>query len=1163
MSDLEKRLAGLSPEKLALLMQQLRKKGEAGARPLTIPRRGERDVHPLSFAQQRLWFIDQLEPGNYAHNILTAVRFSGEFDRTALERAIGEIVRRHESLRATFRAEDGRPMQIISDALPGLLRDVDLEQFPEPEREAEVMRTANAEVLRPFDLERGPMLRATLMRLGAREHVLLFTMHHIISDGWSRGVLIQEFSALYDAFVSGRPSPLPELPIQYADYAAWQHERLQGELLERELGYWTKQFEGFNSVLELPTDRVRPAVQSFRGARHHFAVPPHLVGGLEELARAEGATLFITLLAAFKVLLMRYTRQQDIVVGSPVANRSRVETEGLIGFFANTLALRTDLSGDPTFRELLARTRRVALGAYAHQELPFERLVEELRPERDLSRTPLFQVMFLLDNTPLETLKLSGLEVNPIEFDGKISPFDLSLHLEQRSGGVRGSFEYNTDLFEGATVARMAACFLQLLRGIVADPDERLSHLPMLDEESRRRLLVGWNDAPAPHAQAPCVHETFARQAGLTPEAAAVVFGETRLSYRELDARANRLAHRLRKMGVRPETHVAVCLERSAEIVVALLATLKAGGAYVPLDPAYPRERLAYLLEDSGARVLLTQRSLDGVLPEHACPTLYLDRDWEAVARESAEPPAVELSPENVAYVIYTSGSTGQPKGVQVTHRALAAYTEAAAREYEIGAGDRVLQFASISFDTSVEEIYPCLTGGATLVVRDDSMLSTVGHFLDKCREQSLTVLSLPTAYWHEVASAVAAGGLGFPTSVRLLILGGEKVNAKHWDWWMRHVGQPPLLENTYGPTEATVVATAYKTPGDSPDASALREVPIGRPLPHTQVYVLDAHLQPMPVTVPGELYIGGAGLARGYLGRPGLTADRFVPHPFSRGGGERLYRTGDLARYRPDGDLEFLGRVDEQVKIRGFRVELGEVEKALCAHAEVEQAVVLLREDSGQKRLVAYVVPSGQKREVNAGPLRAFLRTKLPDYMVPAVFVALPALPLSRNGKVDRRALPAPPQSRPELEAGYVAPRTGVESELAEIWAKTLGVERVGVHDNFFELGGHSLLATQLNARIVKAFDVELPLRSLFEAPTVAGLAAIIEQQRRPEPLEDGSSDGAAGERLAGGGTRNIRAGRRDGAEELLKNVRQLSDEEVGALLDSLLAEGEAGKAE
>lgn len=1164
MSDIAKRLAGLSPEKLALFMQQLKKKGETGSQSMLIPRRTERHVHPLSFAQQRLWFIDQLEPGSYAHNILTAIRFTGELERAALERSIDEIVQRHESLRATFQVVDGQPVQVIAVAWPKLLQSISLESFPESEREAEMMRLANNEVLMPFDLQKGPMLRVTLMRLGEREHVLLFTMHHIISDGWSRGVLSREFATLYDVYLQGKPSPLDELPIQYADYAAWQRERLHGQLLEKELGYWTKQFEGFDSVLELPTDRVRPAVQTFHGARHHFALPPHLTAGLEDLALREGATLFIVLLAAFKVLLMRYSRQDDIVVGTPVANRSRVETEGLIGFFANTLALRTDLSGDPSFRELLARVRQVAVGAYAHQELPFERLVEELRPQRDLSRTPLFQVMFLLDNTPLETLKLGHLKVNPIEFDGKISPFDLSLHLEERADGVKGSFEYNTDLFEASTIARITECFLQLLQGIVARPDERLSLLPMLTEEAKHQLLVERNNTSINYPGENCVLEMFVRQAEQTPEAVALVFEEKQLSYRELNTCTNQLAHRLRKLGVRPETTVGVCLERSAEMIVALLATLKAGGAYVPLDAAYPQERLAFILEDAAVHVLLTQRALAGVLPEQKCEVVYLDADWEMIARENHESPAVEVAPENVAYVIYTSGSSGLPKGVQITHRSLANYTNAAAQEYEINAHDRVLQFASISFDTSAEEIYPCLTRGATLVVRNDSMISTVHSFLDKCREQSLTFLSLPTAYWHELVSVIAAEKLSFPPSVRLVILGGEKANPKHWSLWKEHVGRSTLVENTYGPTEATVIATAYKMIDEVAYDPIVREIPIGRPLPNTQCYVLDQHLQPLPITVPGQLYIGGEGLARGYLNRPNLTADRFIPNPFSHIG-ERLYRTGDVARYRPDGNLEFMGRVDEQVKLRGFRVELGEVEAALLTHSEVEQAIVVSREHAGQKRLIAYVVPANQQEELNVGLLRTYLKTKLPDYMVPAVFVTLAAFPLTRNGKVDRRALPVPDQTKPELEADYVAPRNDLESKMAEIWAESLGVNRVGIHDNFFELGGHSLLATQLNARVVKVFAVELPLRSFFESPTVAGLAELVaqEQNRPAKPYSSASGADAMGKSAAAvAGTsslakeaRKIKASRKDNVEELLKNIDQLSDTEVERLLNKFLS--------
>jgi amino acid adenylation domain-containing protein len=1179
MSDISQRIAGLSPEKLALLMQRLKAKGGTSPAVQPISKRIDETEHPLSFAQQRLWFIDQLEPGNYAHNILTATRFKGTLDLPAMRRAIDEIIRRHEALRATFHSVDGQPKQVVVEAWPDLLQIEDLRAMPEAQRNEEVLRRANDEALAPFNLAVGPMLRARLMQLRADEYVLLFTMHHIISDGWSRGVLIQEFATLYQAFAQGLPSPLPDLPIQYPDYAAWQREWLQGEVLHAQLEYWKRQFEEGIPVLELATDHVRPPRQTFNGARHHFALHEKLTAALEELARRESVTLFIVLLTAFKVLLMRYSDQEEIVVGTPVANRSRVETEGLIGFFANTLALRVNLAGDGSFREALARVRQVALGAYAHQDLPFEKLVEELRPDRDLSRTPIFQVMFVLDNTPMETIEVSGLSLNPLQIEGKISAFDLSMHLEARGDTIKGSLEYNTDLFEEATIKEMAHCFRTLLEGIIDNPDQRLTRLPLMSEAERHQLLSAWRgSATAESGPETLAPHLFEAQVERTPDHIAVEFEQQQLTYRELDACANQLAHYLRKRGVGPEDVLGIYMNRSVDLIVSMLGVLKTGAAYLPLDPAYPRERQSLILRDARARLLLTQQELsDETMAPDA--TVYVDRDWPLIAQESRASSELRLTGENLAYIIYTSGSTGRPKGVQIPHHALASYTKAAIRAYGIQVTNRVLQFAPVSFDTSVEEIYPCLASGATLVIRTEAMISTIPTFLRECAEKALTFLTLPTAYWHELVAVMCEEDLPFPSSVRLVVIGGERANPKHWFMWKKRMGQRVQLVNTYGPTETTVVATAYALT-ETERASATWAVPIGRPLANARTYVLDRHLQPVPAGLPGELYIGGGGLARGYLREPAMTALKFVPDPFAQEPGARIYRTGDLAKHRSDNTLEFVGRADRQVKVRGFRVELGEIESALETHPQVAQAFVMLRKPFADEalRLFAYIVSSTQGYQFAPGELRAYLKEKLPEYMIPAGFVVIDKLPLTPTGKINWRLLPEIDPATDDRQVSYVAPRTKTEEALAEIWATALNVGPVGIHDNFFELGGHSLLATRLISALNKTFGIELPLRDLFESPTVAALATIIEQKlTQLEPESDGAMRAMDGYVTTGGlrpadapeppyeapngNNRTVLApDPSTDARQLLGKVDSLSESEINALLRRLLSDQEQG---
>jgi len=1057
-----------------------------------VPRSGEL---PLSFAQQRLWFIDQLEPGSSVYNFPAAVRLKGPLNVAALKKSLDEIVKRHEALRTTFAIVDGRPVQVIAPLLTLTLPIVDLRELPQPEREREVQRLATNEALCPFDLAEGPLVRTTVLRLGENEHVGLLTMHHIVSDGWSTGILIREMAVLYDAFCSDRPASLPELPIQYADFAHWQRHWLEGEVLETQLTYWKQQLLGAPPLLELPADHPRPPLQTFRGAHQSILLTRTVGDGLKALSRQEGATLFMTLLAAFTILLHGYTNQDDLVVGTPTANRNRLEIEGLIGFFVNTLVLRTDLSDNPSFRDLLRRVREVCLGAYAHQDLPFERLVEELHPARDLSRNPLFQVMFVLQNAPLQAVELPGLSLSPIEVDTSTTHFDLTLHIVDTEQGLVGTLAYNTDLFEAVTITRMLGHFRTLLEAVIATPERCVSDLPLLTEGERQQLLLNWNDTTVDCPKDLCIHQLFEAQVERTPDAIAVVLEDRQLTYDELNRQANQLANHLRLLGVGPEVPVAICLKHSVEMVVGLLGILKAGGVYVPLDPAYPKERLAFMLEDAKVPVILTQGALLAGLPEHHANVVCLDSDWEAITQKSAENPICFTMPENLAYVIYTSGSTGQPKGVLVSHASTAEHCLNVQRYYELDSSDRVLQFASMSFDLSLEQIFPTLIVGATLVL----MSTDVWHTTDLHKRSSefrLTVLNIPTGYWQELTREWADLSELVPNiQPRVFIVGGDTMLPEFLDLWHRTPMSSIRLINAYGPTETTITATAFDIAPRLREPSALQRIPIGRPLANRATYILNKYGDPVPVGVPGELYIGGHCLARGYLKRPDLTAQNFVPDPFSSEPGTRLYKTGDLARYLSDGNIEFLGRIDDQVKVRGFRIELGEIEAALRQHPAVRETVVLARENApGEKHLVAYVVAQGESPPT-ASELRVFLKEKLPDYMMPAVFVPLAALPLMPNGKVNRSALPEPGRTRSEPGRAFVAPRNPLELQITSLWEEVLGIRPIGVTDNFFELGGHSLAAVRLFALIERRLGKKVPLATVFQGATVEHLAKILAQ--------------------------------------------------------------------
>ncbi len=1072
----------------------------SAAEKLKISPEAEVFVFPTSFAQQRLWFLDRLFPGNSFYNVATALRLIGLLNLAALEQTFNEIVRRHEALRTTFRMLEGQSVQVIAPKLTIPLPVVDLQNLSSPEQQAETRRLAAEERSRPFDLSQEPLLRVRLLQLDSSEHILLLNLHHIVCDGWSIGVLIRELGALYTAFTSNQPSPLPELPLQYADFADWQREWLQGEVLETQRGYWKQQLDNL-PLLNLPTDRPRPATPTYRGATQFLELPKSLSEALEVLSQRQGVTLFMTLLAAFQTLLYRYTQQTDIVVGCAIANRNRQEIEQLIGFFVNSLVLRTNLSGNPTFLELLGRVREVALEAYAHQDLPFEKLVEELHPERNLSHHPLFQVTFSLQNTPIESLKLPGLTLSQLEFDNPSAKFDLEFHMWESPECLRGQVVYSTDLFDDSTIARLLGHFQMLLEGIVVNPQQRLCDLPLLTERERHQRLVEWNDTSKGRGEK-SFHELFEEQVERSPNAIALVFEGEQLTYRELNNRSNQLAHHLQKLGVEPDVLVGLCLERSAEMIVGLLGILKAGGAYVPLDPTYPQERLDFMLEDAQVSVLLThsllaplfKRGAEGALPP-GLSIVCVDQNSEgnaystttANASQSQKNLFTGVTPDNLAYVIYTSGSTGKPKGVLVQHRGLCNLSEAQIQAFDLQPSNRILQFASLSFDASIFEIVMALRTGATLyLARRESLLPGVA-LLRLLRDNAITHVTLPPS----VLAVLPAQEL---PALRTIISAGEPCSidiVRRWASGRRFF-------NAYGPTEATVWSTVAELSDDSEQSV------IGRPIANTQVYILDSHLQPLPIGVSGELYIGGDGLARGYLNQPELTAVAFIPTPFSDKPGTRLYKTGDLARYQPDGNIEFLGRIDEQVKIRGFRIELGEIEAVLNQHPDVKEAIAT-EDVSGNKRLIAYVVPNAQLnhpkskiQNLTSNSLRHVLKQKLPEYMIPSTFIVLEALPLLPNGKVDRRALKTLSKDQTEPVEAYIAPRTPTEEAIAQIWAEVLKCHRIGIRDNFFELGGDSLLAVRLIAQIHQQFERELPLSTLFLTPTIEGLASTLEQETK-----------------------------------------------------------------
>jgi amino acid adenylation domain-containing protein len=1087
-SDLSQRLAALPQDRLEKLLARLgEKKGAVPGTegPPIRPRPPGLAPLPLSFSQERLWFLDQLDSGSPDYNMAAAVILRGTLEVAALARSLGEVVRRHESLRTTFAAVVGRPEQRIAPELAADLPKVDLRQLPADLREGEVSRLSQQAAQLSLDLARGPLFRFSLLCLGGEEHVLLLTFHHIITDGWSTSLFVREVAELYEAFLAGRPSPLPELPLQYPDFALWQRERLQGDVLARLSEYWRQQLAGA-PVLELPTDRPRPAAQSRRGANRRLELSPGLIARLRDLAQAEGATLFMVLLAAFDALLQHYTRQDDFAVGTYIANRNRTQVEGMIGFFVNNLALRTRLAPELPFRELLDRVRETTMGAFAHQDLPFERLLEELQPPRNASHTPIFQVMLVLQNTPRTQLELPGLSLRRVDLGTEQSNFDLTLWMEEAEG-VTARVEYSTALFDAATMDRLGGHFLTLLAAVAGGPELRLRELPLLTAEERVQL-AGWAVSAGDPGQG-CVHHRFAARAAAQPDAVALVVDGSPVTYRELDERSDRLARRLRGLGVGPEVVVGLAAEPASEAAAAMLGILKAGGAFLPLDPSYPTARLAFMLADSGARVLLTQERFAARFAAAEVPQVRLDGDL--AAGEVGDGDLRAAGPEHLAYVIYTSGTTGRPKGVAVTHGNLMPMMTWGCQCFGLGERTRVLQSLSYSFDFGVFEILTTLLAGGELHVlsrRNDFRASAAW-----IAEHGINTLHTTPSFCREI---VASGSR--LDSLEIVHLGGEALTAETVDRIFAAVGERCRLFNGYGPTEVTVNSTIFELSRGGRHTAAT--VPIGRATARNAIHVVSRWGDPVPVGVPGELWIGGDGVARGYLGRPDLTAEKLVPDPFAAVPGGRLYRTGDLVRFLASGDVEFLGRIDHQVKLRGYRIELEEIEAVLARHPDVREAVAAVREDTpGDQRLIAYVVPAPAARP-SAADLRGHAEAALPAHMVPAAVVFLDALPLTGSGKVDRRALPAPPSERPELTREYVEPRTPTEEVVAGLWAEILGVGRVGVHDGFFDLGGHSLLATQVLSRVREVLGVEIPLHVFFEALTVAELALRIEEARQPE---------------------------------------------------------------
>lgn len=1095
MSHLSQRIADLSPEQRALLARRLQHQTVLNQRPALTRLARDRSIFPLSFAQERYWFLHQWDPTSPLYTIAYAVRLHGELNYAAWQASTDAVLTRHESLRTTFALVDGSPVQVINPYQSLPIAQVDLRHLPTTEREQHLLTLAQHEIKKPFDLEQGPLLRMLLLQVADQEHVLICIVHHSIFDGWSAGVLMRETST-YLAALANNQDPthvLADLPAQYVDFAAWQRSWLRDAVLERQLSYWRNQLVGPLPVLDLPTDHPYPALDQPDGARLNLVLDPVLFEQLQQLVQREGATLFMVLLAAWYVLLHRYSRQEDILIGTPIANRVLAETEPLIGCLANTLVLREQLQGDLAFCDFLQQVRKTTLAAYEHQDVPFATLVEALQPERDLHHSPFFQVMFVLQNDALNTLNVNGLTVTPMLLHTGTAKFALTLEALQGDQQLQLFLEYKTSLFDAPTIQHMLEHYQTLLESIVANPSEQIGRLSLLPPHSYRALL----NKAAPtrqNAATGCIYERFEAYAAQQPTAIALTFERSSLSYGELNARANQLAHYLRKQGVGPDSLVGLYCQVGMELVIAILGVLKAGGAYVPIDPNYPQERVTYIINDAAVNVMITQTALAHLLPPHLPMIIELDRDWPQIANEPLQRPEHAAELTNLAYVIYTSGSTGNPKGALITHANLSRLFRATEQWFNFNAQDVWTLFHSYAFDFSVWEIWGALAYGGRLVIVPFMISRAPTAFYELLVTEGVTVLNQTPSAFQQLIQAEQEVGVA-KLALRYVIFGGEALNlASLRPWFEQHGDRQPQLVNMYGITETTVHVT-YRllSYADTMAAGSL----IGQPIPDLGLYVLDAYYQPVPVGIPGELFVTGAGLAQGYLNRPELTAERFIHLEFEGLPKLRLYRTGDLVRYRAHGELEYLGRIDTQVKIRGFRIELGEIESALIAHSSIKSAVVTVQEVGGDQRLVAYIVVAGD-RAPTFGMLRRQLKQRLPEYMLPATFIVLDEIPLTNNGKVNYRALPRHIANSDLVgDPGTIAPITPIEAVIARVWAETLGLSQVGSDANFFELGGHSLLATQVLSRLTEQLQVRVTLRDFFAHPTVAGLARCVEHAR------------------------------------------------------------------
>lgn len=1086
-AELRQELGRRKPEIVAFLRAS--REARQGERPAMsqIERIDRSGPLPLSLAQQRLWFLNQLDSESTVYNIeVPPLRMSGPLNIDALERSLAEIVRRHEDLRTSFVQVGGEPRAVIDDGKNWKLERIDARGLDE----AQLHHLATQQSKYPFDVAAGPLFRATLLNAGEDHHVLVLTMHHMISDGWSIGVLVDELAELYRTFSNGDLPSLPPLAIQYVDFAAWQRKWLESGEMDRQLVYWKKQLAGAPAVVGFPADHRRPQTEMFRGRRAKLVLPRELAAAVGELSQARGVTLFMTLFAAFNVLLARYCGQDDIVIGSPSANRSRAELSQVIGFFVNNLVLRTDLSGNPSFAELLGKVREGTLRAYEHQDVPFDRLVQALRPERSLDHSPLFQIMFILQNFPLEDLQLPGLSIEPLELNVTTARFDLTVEVFNRHGEMWAYFDYNSDLYDDETIARIQRHYLTILEAVCADPNCRVGEIPLLSAEEQKQLLIDWNRTTAAIPDR-CFHQQVAACACTHPDRIAVLSGDERLSYRQLEDRASGFASVLRSSGAGPGTLVALCLERCADLVAGMIAIAKCGAAYIPLDPAYPRARIVNIFEDAKPVAVLTSENLRPLLPQSGSAIICVEQTKQAASSigDSASLPSSAdspIQPHELAYVIFTSGSTGRPKGVEITHRSLTNFLESMRHEPGFSDSDVLLAVTTVSFDiAALELLLPLYAGGTVCIAQDPA---NPGCLLADLARYRPTVMQATPATWKLL---IAAGWKG--DSNLKILCGGEALDP---ELARSLVVRSASLWNMYGPTETTIWSSALRI-----NAAGVSAIPVGRPIHNTSFFVLDALRQVAPLGVLGELWIGGDGVARGYVNRPELTEERFVSVSFPGLASTRMYRTGDLVRYRPDGTLDFLGRLDHQVKLRGFRIELGEIENALRTHAAIADSVTLLREEHGDKRLVAYIVVSGEAKPAES-ELRDCLRTMLPEYMIPASFVFLKEFPRLPNGKLDRAALPAPDRSEYDSERKFVAPANALQQNIAAAFCNVLQVEKVGLDDNFFDIGAHSLQIVKVHANLHQSIEVKIPLISFFQYPTIRSLAGFIEQQSGNEVL-------------------------------------------------------------